>query len=144
MLKSELVIEEPVDVHPRWLRVAAVSKYYSIPRSRVYELLNEGALRTAVLKKKGNQRGIRLICATSLESLLSTIAKLQCIDRLALSAEVFATVPAKFIEQFRARCATESIRELRRHPPVIRYSMVAMFCWRRRQQLTDLLLDLLL
>jgi hypothetical protein len=27
---------------------------------------------------------------------------------------------------------------------VIRYSMVAMFCWRRRQQLTDLLLDLLL
>ncbi len=80
----------------------------------------------------------------SLESLLSTIAKLQCIDRLALSAEVFATVPAKFIEQFRARCATESIRELRRHPPVIRYSMVAMFCWRRRQQLTDLLLDLLL
>jgi hypothetical protein len=80
----------------------------------------------------------------SLESLLLSIAKLQCIDRLALSAEVFENVPAKFIEQFRQRCATESIRELRRHPPVIRYSMVAMFCWRRRQQLTDLLLDLLL
>ncbi len=79
-----------------------------------------------------------------LESLLASIAKLQCIDRLALSAKVFENVPAKFIEQFRARCATESIRELRRHPPVIRYSMVAMFCWRRRQQLTDLLLDLLL
>ncbi len=30
------------------------------------------------------------------------------------------------------------------HPPVNRYSMVAMFCWRRRKQLTDLLLDLLL
>src|SRR6202043_1091115 len=70
----------------------------------------------------------------SLESLLASIAKLQCIDRLALSAQVFEGVPAKFIEQYRARCATESIRELRRHPPVIRYSMVAMFCWRRRQQ----------
>ena len=80
----------------------------------------------------------------SLESLLASIAKLQCIDRLGLSAQVFEGVPAKFIEQFRARSATESIRELRRHPPVIRYSMVAMFCWRRRQQLTDLLLDLLL
>ncbi len=80
----------------------------------------------------------------SLESLLASIAKLQCIDRLALSAHVFEGVPAKFIEQFRQRCATESIREMRRHPPVIRYSMVAMFCWRRRQQLTDLLLDLLL
>jgi len=80
----------------------------------------------------------------SLESLLSSIAKLQCIERLARSVQVFEGVPATFIEQYRARCATESIRELRRHPPVIRYSMVAMFCWRRRQQLTDLLLDLLL
>jgi TnpA family transposase len=79
-----------------------------------------------------------------LESLLAGIAKVQCIDRLALSAEVFEGVPTKFIEQFRARCASESIRELRRHPPVNRYSMVAMFCWRRRQRLTDLLLDLLL
>ena len=78
------------------------------------------------------------------ESLLTSIAKLQCIDGLGLSVSVFEPVPAKFIEQFRARCATESIRELRRHPPAIRYSMVAMFCWRRRQQLTDLLLDLLL
>jgi hypothetical protein len=74
MLKSELVIEEPVDVRPRWLRVAAVAKYYSIPRSRIYELLNEGAVRTAVLKKKGNQRGIRLICADSIETMLSQLA----------------------------------------------------------------------
>jgi hypothetical protein len=61
-----------------------------------------------------------------------------------LSAEVFQSIPTKFIEQFRQRCATESIRELRRRPPVIRYSMVAMFCWRRRLQMTDLLLDGLL
>jgi hypothetical protein len=78
------------------------------------------------------------------ESLLTSIAKLQCIDGLGLSVSVFEPVPAKFIERFRQRCASESIRELRRHPPAIRYSMVAMFCWRRRQQLTDLLLDLLL
>jgi TnpA family transposase len=78
------------------------------------------------------------------ESLLTSIAKLQCIDGLGLSVAVFEPVPAKFIERFRQRCASESIRDLRRHPPVIRYSMVAMFCWRRRQQLTDLLLDLLL
>jgi len=78
------------------------------------------------------------------ESLLTSIAKLQCIDGLGLSVSVFEPVPAKFIERFRQRCASESIRDLRRHPPTIRYSMVAMFCWRRRQQLTDLLLDLLL
>jgi TnpA family transposase len=79
-----------------------------------------------------------------LESLLTGIAKLKCINGVGLAADVFADVPAKFIEQFRQRCATESIRELRRHPPVIGYSMVAMFCWRRRQQLTDSLIDVLL
>ena len=57
---------------------------------------------------------------------------------------MFKEVPAKFIDQFRQRCSTESISELRRHPAAIRYSMVAMFCWRRQQQCTDSLIDLLL
>lgn len=80
----------------------------------------------------------------NLDSLLVAIAKLKCIDDIGLVPEVFQDVPAKFIEQFRQRCATESIRELRRHPAAIRYSMVAMFCWRRQQQLTDTLIDLLM
>lgn len=79
-----------------------------------------------------------------LNSFLDGIAKLRCIDGIGLVPDVFEGVPAKFIDQFRQRCAPESIRELRRHPPAIRYSMVAMFCWRRRQQLTDALIDLLL
>lgn len=65
------------------------------------------------------------------------IAWRQAIDVFGLAADVFQGVPSKFLEQFRQHCATESIRELRRHPAPIRYSMVAMFCWRRRQQLTD-------
>jgi TnpA family transposase len=79
----------------------------------------------------------------SLDSLLVAIAKLKCINDIGLAPNVFQNVPAKFIDQFRQRCATESIRELRRHPAAIRYSMVAMFCWRRQQQLTDALIDLL-
>lgn len=80
----------------------------------------------------------------NLDSLLVAIAKLKCIGDIGLEPEVFQDVPAKFIEQFRQRCAMESIRELRRHPAAIRYSMVAMFCWRRQQQLTDALIDLLM
>lgn len=80
----------------------------------------------------------------SLDSALTTIDKLACLDRIGLAPTVFQDIPPKFIEQFRQRCATESITELRRHPPAIRYSMVAMFCWRRRQQLTDFLIDVLL
>ena len=80
----------------------------------------------------------------SLDNLLVCIAKLHRIDAIDLNDGLFIDVPARFIDQFRRRCAAESIRELRRHPPAIRYSMVAMFCWRRRQQLTDALIDLLL
>lgn len=80
----------------------------------------------------------------SLDSLLVTIAKLKCIDEIGLVTEIFQDIPAKFIDQYRQRCATESIRELRRHPAMIRYSMVVMFCWRRQQQLIDALIDLLL
>ena len=80
----------------------------------------------------------------NLDSLLVAIAKLKCINEIGLTPEVFQDVPAKFIEQFRQRCASESIRELRRHPAEIRYSIVAMFCWRRQQQLIDALVDLLL
>lgn len=58
--------------------------------------------------------------------------------------EAFQDIRAKFIDRFRQRCATESIRELRRHPAPILYCMVAMYCRRRRQQLTDALIDLLL
>jgi hypothetical protein len=80
----------------------------------------------------------------NLDSLLVAIAKLKCIDGIGLTPELFHDIPTKFIDQFRQRCATESIRELRRHPNAIRYSMVAMFCWRRQQQLIDALIDLLL
>ena len=80
----------------------------------------------------------------NLDSLLVAIAKLKCIDEIRLTPEVFQDVPAKFVDQFRQRCATESIRELRRHPNAIRYSMVSLFCWRRQQQLVDALIDLLL
>lgn len=79
-----------------------------------------------------------------LDSLLAGLAKRRSLDELGLTAGVFAGVPAKFIDRACRRCATESIRELRRHPSAIRYSLVAMFGWRRRQQLTDVLIDLLL
>ncbi len=80
----------------------------------------------------------------SLENVLSVIAQLKCLDGVALLPNIFQGISPKFIVQFQQRCASESIRELRRHPSAIRYSMVAMFCWRRRQQLTDALIEMLM
>ncbi|CNH84443.1 Transposase and inactivated derivatives%2C TnpA family [Yersinia thracica] len=80
----------------------------------------------------------------SLENVLSVIAQLKCLDDVALQPNIFQGIAPKFIMQFQQRCASESIRKLRRHPSAIRYSMVAMFCWRRRQQLTDALIEMLM
>lgn len=64
----------------------------------------------------------------SLENVLAVIAQLKCLDSVALRPGIFQGIAPKFIVQFQQRCASESIRELRRHPSAIRYSMVAMFC----------------
>lgn len=80
----------------------------------------------------------------SLENVLSVIAQLKCLDGVTLQPNIFQGISPKFIVQFQQWCASESIRELRHHPSAIRYSMVAMFCWRRRQQLTDALIEMLM
>lgn len=64
----------------------------------------------------------------SLVTVLSVIAQLKCLDSVALRSNIFQGISPKFIMQFQQRCASESVRELRRHPSAIRYSMVAMFC----------------
>ncbi len=80
----------------------------------------------------------------SLENVLSVIAQLKFFDSVALQPDIFQGISPKFIVQLQRRCTSESIRELRRHPSAIRYSMVAMFCWRRRQQMTDALSEMLM
>jgi len=80
----------------------------------------------------------------SLENVLTVIYQLKLLDKVALKPEIFERIPAKFIEIFQQRCATESVREIRRPPSTVRYTMVAMFCWRRRQQLTDALIEMLM
>ncbi|PVZ62019.1 hypothetical protein C9422_00510 [Pseudomonas sp. B1(2018)] len=47
-----------------------------------------------------------------MDSVLVAIAKLKCINVIGLAPAVFQDIPAKFIDQFRQRCAAESIRKL--------------------------------
>lgn len=46
--------------------------------------------------------------------------------------------------RYRQRVAAESPRELRRHPPAVRATLLATFCWLRSQEITDALVELLL
>ncbi|CAE6869060.1 Tn3 family transposase ISNpu13 [Paraburkholderia aspalathi] len=80
----------------------------------------------------------------SLETLLQELAKLKAIRELALPTVTLATVPPKWLQKFRQRASVESIWDLRRHPPHIRYGLAASFCFQRQHEIVDGLIDLLM
>lgn len=45
---------------------------------------------------------------------------------------------------YRQRAGSEPPRELRRHPPEIRYTLLAALCWQREREITDNLIELLI
>jgi hypothetical protein len=71
MLTKEIQLDThggPVTLHPRWLRIPAAVKYSGLSRSRLYELLSQGRIRSICLKsQKSAQRGVRLIDRESID-----------------------------------------------------------------------------
>jgi len=61
----------PVTLNPRWLRIPAAVKYSGVSRSRLYELLSAGKIRSICLKShKGAERGVRLLDRESIDSFM--------------------------------------------------------------------------
>ena len=80
----------------------------------------------------------------SLETLLQELAKLKAIRELALPSDMLSRMPPKWLQKFRVRASVESIWDVRRHPPHIRYGLTAAFCFHRRHEIVDGLMDLLM
>ena len=80
----------------------------------------------------------------SLDSILTEIAKLDQIRQLELPQHLFQDVTPKLLDRYRQRVATEPPRELRRHAPPLRATLLAAFCWLRSQEIRDTLVDLLI
>lgn len=79
-----------------------------------------------------------------LESALKEINKLRTIRNLELPYNLFETTPYKVLKKYRQRVATEDLRELRRHPDYIRYTLLSAFFWLRSLEITDNLIELLI
>lgn len=79
-----------------------------------------------------------------LESIMGEVAKLRRIDRLKLPRDLFAGVSMKQVHLLRQRAATEPPNELRQRTGQVRHVMTAAFCWQRRREIIDGLIDLLL
>jgi hypothetical protein len=82
--------------------------------------------------------------AVSLASVLKELDKLKWLSTLALPADLFTGVPPKVLQTYRLRAAAEPPREMRMHPEVIRYTLLGAFCWQRRQEIIDGLVELLI
>jgi TnpA family transposase len=80
----------------------------------------------------------------NLENALREISKLKCIKDLRLPDAVLKAIPNKHLELYKKKVATEPLRELRRHPDYIKYSLLASFCYLQAKELNDTLIEILL
>jgi len=78
------------------------------------------------------------------ETMFEEITKLEQLRNLNLPAEIFAGVPRKVLQGYKQRASVEEPYELRRHPPPLRFTLIAAFCYLRIQEISDTLVDVLL
>lgn len=78
------------------------------------------------------------------DSITQEIAKLERIDRLHLPPGLLNHLSPKAIDTFSRRAATEPASELRLRVESTRRAIVAAYCWQRRRQLVDGLVELLI
>jgi len=60
---------------PEWIRPKDVCRLFGIGRSRVYELIAEGRIKTVSLRQRGQKHGTRLISYDSLAAYLESLAE---------------------------------------------------------------------
>jgi TnpA family transposase len=80
----------------------------------------------------------------SVEGFLDEVTKLERLRAVGVPAALFREVPHKVLALYRQRLMVEEPFELRRHPPPLRLTLLAVFCVLRSQELTDTLVDVLL
>lgn len=80
----------------------------------------------------------------SLESVFSELKKLRTFQELNLPDDLFNGIPNKTLKKYKQRAVSEDISELRRHPEKIRYTLLAVFFWLRKMEITDNIMELLI
>ena len=81
-------------------------------------------------------------CGATLKSILHEFDKLDCLKAVRLPENLFEHLSPKLVELYKQRAATEKLRELRRHPDDIKYTLVAAFCYVRLREITDNVIEL--
>ncbi|APH21314.1 hypothetical protein ACP49_05575 [Clostridium botulinum] len=72
------------------------------------------------------------------------MVNLKTIQQLELPNDLFSNIPNKILKKYKQRVTSEDLKELRRHPDNIRYTLLAPFFWMRGREMTDNLIKLLI
>ena len=59
---------------PEWLRIPKAIQTFGIGRTKLYELINSKAIKSASIRKRGQIKGTRLISFDSLNDYLNQLA----------------------------------------------------------------------
>jgi TnpA family transposase len=78
-----------------------------------------------------------------IDSIKEAVVRLQTVRGIGLPADLFKGVSPKLLERYAKRVAVEEPFELRRHAVPLRATLMAAFLYRRSEELTDHLVDLL-
>ena len=60
---------------PEWVRPKEVSNYFGIGRTKTYELIASGKVKTVSLRKRGQKHATRLVSYDSLAAYLENLAE---------------------------------------------------------------------
>jgi hypothetical protein len=73
---------------PEWLRPKDIPKFFGIGRSKAYELISDGKVKSVSLRKRGQKHGTRLVSYDSLAAYLESLAKGGDVTKPRMSGEV--------------------------------------------------------
>jgi hypothetical protein len=66
----------PVTLNPRWLRIPSAVKYSGLSRSRLYELMAKGRIKSICLKSHNKAlRGVRLVDRESIDLFMESLTE---------------------------------------------------------------------
>lgn len=65
-------IKQDTPLKPEWVRPAQATQIFGIGRTKIYELIADGKIKSASIKPRGSVKGTRLISYDSLASFVES------------------------------------------------------------------------
>lgn len=147
-LRIERIIRSSLNTADEQFYAETVTKLSPTTRARLDDLLKTTRSNPETADESSGRSTLhelkRGTGAINVDSLLDEIDKLEKIEHLDLPEDLFLTTDSKIVESYRQRVAVEDLHEVQRHPDPVRYTLLAAFCWQRRREIIDVLVDLLI